>query len=517
MSQSSEKSERIAKNTLLLYLRMLFLMLVTLYTSRIILNVLGVEDYGIYNVVGGVVAMFSVISGSLSAAISRFITYELGKGDKRRLVKIFSTSVNIQFGLSLIIVLLAETIGLWFLNYKMNIPDERMTAANWVLQFSILTFIVNLISVPYNACIIAHERMSAFAYISILEAISKLGIAFFIKISPIDRLIFYSLLICFVSILIRFTYSWYCKKNFSECHYHMILNKSLLKEMSSFASWNFIGSAAGILRTQGINVVLNLFFTTAVNAARGISVQVNTAVTSFVNNFMTALNPQITKSYACGDFIYMNKLIYQGSRLSFYLLLFLSLPIIIETETILTLWLNIVPKHTIIFVQLILIFAMCEAISGPLITAMLATGDIKKYQIIVGGTNLLNLPISYFLFRFYDFTDFPEIALVVAIILSVICLFQRLWLLKKMINLDYISFLTQVILNVALVALVSFCIPFFVHLLLPNTTLLSVGNIINSFICSAISILYVGCKKKERQFVFTKIKGILSIIKKHGK
>ena len=338
MSDTSTNNKRIAKNTLLLYVRMLFMMAVSLYTSRVILNALGVEDYGIYNVVGGVVAMFSIISGSLSAAISRFITFELGKGDIDKLKKTFSAAVTIQLLLSLIIVILIESVGVWFLNFKMTIPSDRMAAANWVLQFSIVTFVINLVSVPYNATIIAHERMSAFAYISILEAVGKLAIAFLIMVSPIDRLVFYAILMCGVAVIVRLTYGYYCKRHFSECRYSFRWDKEILVKMFGFAGWNFIGASSAILRDQGGNIVINLFYGPAVNAARGIAMQVNGAVTGFVSNFMTALNPQITKSYAAGDRAYMMTLIYQGARLSFYMLLLLSLPVFLNTHYILVIW-----------------------------------------------------------------------------------------------------------------------------------------------------------------------------------
>lgn len=503
MSQSSEKSKRIAKNTLLLYLRMLFLMLVTLYTSRIILNVLGVEDYGIYNVVGGVVAMFSVISGSLSAAISRFITYELGKGDKRRLVKIFSTSVNIQLGLSLIIVLLAETIGLWFLNYKMNIPYERMTAANWVLQFSILTFIVNLISVPYNACIIAHERMSAFAYISIFEVVGRLSVAFLIFISPIDKLIFYAILMCIVALIVRFAYGSYCRHHFDECKYHFVFDKFLLKQMAGFAGWNFIGATSAVLRDQGGNIIINIFCGPAVNAARGIAFQVNSAIQGFVSNFMTALNPQITKSYASGDKDYMMTLIFQGARLSFYMLLLLSLPVLVNTHYILVLWLKIVPEHTVPFIQLVLIFAMSESISHPLITAMLATGCIRNYQIVVGGLQMMNLPISYIMLRL---GCIPETVMIVAICISQCCLAARLYMLRGMIGLSARKYLKNVYVNVFIVTAVSSFIPFMLALNMEESFLNFVTSSCVAIASTGFTIYYIGCDKKERQFVTDKLR-----------
>ena len=508
MTNSSSNNKRIAKNTLLLYIRMLFLMVVSLYTSRVVLNALGVEDFGIYNVVGGVVAMFSMLSGSLSAAITRFITYELGTGNRENLKKIFSSAVTIQIGLAVVIILLAEAVGVWFLNVKMNIPEERIVAANWVFQFSILTFSINLISVPYNASIIAHERMSAFAYISILEALGKLVIAFLITVSPMDRLIFYSLLMCAVALLVRLVYGYYCKKHFEECTYHFLWDKELLKRMFGFAGWNFIGASSAVLRDQGGNVVINLFCGPVVNAARGIASQVNTAVHGFVSNFMTALNPQITKSYASGNRDYMMTLIFQGARLSFYMLLVLSLPIFVNTYYILTLWLKIVPEHTASFVQLILLFGLSESISNPLITAMLATGKIRNYQLVVGGLQLMNLPVSYILLRI---GLFPEIVIVVAIILSQCCLVARLLMLHRMIKLSIRKYLKKVYVNVCAVTLVSSIIPC-TYAKYNTTDTLGEFIVITlmSMLCVCVTIYYIGCTKKERDFINNKLKYYIS-------
>lgn len=510
MSDTSQNNKRIAKNTLLLYFRMLFMMAVNLYTSRVVLHVLGVEDFGIYNVVGGVVAMFSVISGSLSAAISRFITYELGKGDKEKLTRIFSSSVTIQLGLGLIILLLAEAIGVWFLNEKMAIPENRMYAANWVFQLSILTFIINLISVPYNAAIIAHEKMSAFAYISILEVVAKLIIVYMLLLSPIDKLIFYAILMASVALIIRFVYGFYCKRHFGECTYHFIFDKELLKKMFGFAGWNFIGASSAVLRDQGGNIVINLFCGPTVNAARGIAYQVNTAISGFVNNFMTALNPQITKSYAAGDKEYMMTLIYQGARLSFYILFILSLPVIINAHYILTLWLKIVPEHTTLFVQLVLIFAMSESISNPLITAMLATGRIRNYQIIVGGLQLLNLPISYILLRY---GCIPETVLIVAICISQCCLAARLYMLRGMIGLSVRKYISKVYFNVLIVSAVSSILPV---LLAANTEETFINFICSCFVslfASFVVIYFIGCSGKERQFINGKVNKIINKIR----
>lgn len=502
MQGTSANNKRIAKNTLLLYFRMLFMMAVNLYTSRVVLNVLGVEDFGIYNVVGGVVAMFSMLSGSLSAAITRFITYELGTDNQENLKKIFSSSVTIQIALAIIIILLAEVIGIWFLNAKMNIPDTRIMAANWVFQFSILTFAINLVSVPYNASIIAHERMSAFAYISILEAIGKLAIAFLIVISPMDKLIFYAILMCAVALVARFAYGTYCKKHFEECTYHFIFDKNLLKRMFSFAGWNFIGATSAVLRDQGGNVVINLFCGPAVNAARGIAFQVNTAISGFVTNFMTALNPQITKSYASGDRDYMTTLIYQGARLSFYMLLLLSLPVLVNTHYILGLWLKIVPDHTVLFVQLVLVFAMSESISNPLITAMLATGKIRNYQLVVGGLQMMNLPISYILLRM---GMFPEVVIVVAIVISQFCLAARLLMLREMIGLSVRKYLKKVYLNVLAVMVIATILPFLMTNVLTESFLNFILSSLVSLICTGITIYYVGCNKAEQQFVLNKL------------
>lgn len=511
MTNSSENNKRIAKNTLLLYFRMLFMMAVSLYTSRVVLNALGVEDFGIYNVVGGVVAMFSMLSGSFSSAITRFITYELGTGNWNNLKRIFSSAVTIQIGLATLIILLAEAVGVWFLNVKMSIPDARITAANWVFQFSILTFAINLISVPYNASIIAHERMSAFAYISILEALGKLAIAFLIVVSPMDKLIFYVILMCAVALIVRFAYGIYCKRHFEECTYHFIFDKELLKRMFGFAGWNFIGATSSVLRDQGGNVVINLFCGPSVNAARGIAFQVNNAVSGFVTNFMTALNPQVTKSYAAGDCDYMMTLIFQGARLSFYMLLLLSLPVLINTHYILGLWLKIVPGHTVLFVQLVLVFAMSESISNPLITAMLAAGRIRHYQLVVGGLQLMNLPVSYILLRM---GMFPEVVIVTAIVISQCCLVARLLILRGIIGLSVRKYLKKVYINVLVVTILASVFPF----LLAGRMEESFTNfILLSFvavICTGITIYYAGCNQTERKFVWNKLHTIKNRLNK---
>ena len=510
---SANDSKRIAKNTLLLYGRMIFLMLISLYTSRVILQALGVTDFGIYNAVGGFVAMFSVLTGSLSAAISRFITFELGKGDQDRLTRIFSTALIIQLLIGLAIIVLVEAFGVWFLNHKMSIPTERLGAANWVLQFSLITFAINLLSVPYNATIIAHERMSAFAYISLLEAGCKLLIAFLVTYAPFDRLVFYVLLMCLVALLIRSTYALYCKRHFDECRVRWHFDRGLFREIAGFAGWNFIGASAGVLRDQGVNVLINIFCGPAVNAARGIAMQVSAAVGQFCQNFLTALNPQITKSYAQGERGYLMTLVFQGSRLGFYLLFLLSLPILMETHAVLQLWLKIVPEHAVEFVRLILIYAMTESISYPLITLMLATGRIRNYQIVVGGCQMLNFPLAYVLLRI---GLPPESTVVLSIVVACLCLGTRLYMLRGMVKLPVRRFLLKVVLNILTVSLLSATLPYLIMVNMPESLtrfFIVVGiSLLSTLLCA----FYVGCSKAERHFVLTKASVLLQKIR-HAK
>lgn len=431
MDNYAHRGTRIAKNTLMLYVRMLVLMLVGLYTSRVVLEALGESDFGVYGVVGGVVAMFTIISGALNSAVSRFITFEMGKGPEAQLNKVYSTAVTIQLILGVIVVVLAEPIGLWFINNEMTIDPARIPAAEWVLHFSLLAFVINLMSVPQMASITAHEKMSAYAYIGILDAGLRLITALLIAHSAGDRLVQYAALMAVTVALVRIAYGIYCRLNFEECRYRAVFDRKLVGEMFAFAGWNFVGVTSGVLRDQGGNILINLFAGvagTAVNAARGIAVQLNGAVQSFVTNFMTAVNPQITKSYAAGDLGYMFSLVRKSSKMSFFLLLMLVLPLILNTEAVLDIWLTEVPNHTVLFVQLFLLFALSESLSNPMITAMLATGRIRNYQLVVGGIQLLNIPFSYI---FLKMGSAPEVTVVVAIVLSQICLAARLIMLSR--------------------------------------------------------------------------------------
>lgn len=493
---TDSRTRRIARNTLMLYIRMFALLLVGLYTSRVVLEALGENDYGIYNVVGGVVAMFTIISGALNSAVSRFITFEMGKGAAARLNEVYSTAVTIQFIIALTVVAAAEPIGLWFIENEMTIDPSRIPAAKLVLHFSILAFVINLMSVPQMASITAHEKMSAYAAIGVLDGLLRLPVAFMIMRSPMDRLVYYAALMAAVVLIVRGAYGIYCRTHFPECRYRPVFEKPLMKEMFSFAGWNFIGVSAGVLRDQGGNILVNLFYGTAVNAARGIAVQLNAAVQGFVTNFMTAVNPQITKSYASGDKAYMLSLIRRSSRMSFFLLFVIALPILFNTEYLLSIWLKDVPAHTVMFVRLFLVFALCESISNPLITAQLATGKIRNYQLVVGGLMLLNIPVSYI---FLKHGAAAEITVAVAIAISLVCLAARLVMLRGMIGLSIRKFVSDVCLKIVLVVVISLILPIAIYNVLPDGF---AGFVISAAVCVAVSgsaVLFMGLDGKERK------------------
>lgn len=504
MSNHSENTKRIAKNTMMLYCRMLFSMLISLYTSRVVLNTLGVEDYGIYNVVGGFVAMFSLISGSLSSSVGRFLTFELGRGDMDRLKRTYSTSLLIHIVLAVIIFVSMETIGVWFLNNKLTIPTERIYAANWVFQASIFSFMFGLLAVPYNALIVAHERMSAFAYIGILEITLKLAIVLFVAHCPFlfDKLITYSLLLTGLGILMRFVYVSYCRRNFSESEFHLKIDKSYLKEMASFAGWNFIGCSALLLKNQGTDVLLNLYFGPVVNAARGIASVVNGAISSFSGNFMTALNPQITKSYAANDREYSQLLVERGARFSFFIMFIFALPIFLEADFVLTIWLKQYPEHTVNFVRLILVLSFCDIVSNTLITLQSATGKIRNYQLAVGITLLMNFPLSY-ICLYWDCP--PESVLVVAVFVSIACMVLRLYFVQQSTQLSIRRFLLKVCVRILFVVVCSSILPIIFRSNMEYGCLrfLVVGAI--SVLSSGVMILLLGCTKGERNFIIENV------------
>lgn len=501
---SSSKTNIIARNTFFLYFRMLLMMFISLYTSRVILKTLGIEDYGVYNVVGGFIAMFGVVNGALSSSISRYLTFEIGRKDNIKLKRVFSTSLNIQFCLALIIVIVAEFFGVWFLNEKMNIPPERMFAANWVFQCSLVAFIINMVSLPYNACIIAHEKMSAFAYISIFEAMLKLLIVFMLCLTHYDRLIVYAVLYMLVGIVLRVIYGIYCRNNFSECAYSLFIDKKLLKEMTKFASWNLSGNILWIVNSQGVGILMNVFFGVVVNASIGIATQVNNAVISMIGNFTTAVNPQITKSFAINDYSYMRNLIFKSSKFSSYMVLLLGIPLFYEINTVLAIWLDEVPKYAAIFVKLYIINTLfTNAMSNSLISGILSIGKLKKTQISTNIISLFYLPLSYLA---YSFGGGPEISLIILCLLGPITLFCRVYFIKKYINLSLKEYYHMVVSPVCIVGILCVFIPLPFHLFINNSyiRLITVSSI--SFICSLCIMYLLGLTNSEKIFLKAKLK-----------
>ena len=504
MDTNVHRGTRIARNTLMLYVRMLVLMLVGLYTSRVVLEALGETDFGVYSVVGGVVAMFTIISGALNSAVQRFITFEMGKGEEARLNKVYSTAVNIQLALGVIVVLLAEPIGLWFISNEMTISPDRIPAAQWVLHFSLIAFVINLMSVPQMASITAHERMSAYARIGILDAMLRLATALFVAHSAGDRLVLYAAYMAVTVIIVRMAYVIYCRMNFEECRYRPVFDRKLTGEMFAFAGWNFVGVASGVLRDQGGNILVNLFTGPAVNAARGIAMQLNGAVQSFVTNFMTAVNPQITKSYAAGELGYMFSLVRKSSRMSFYLLVLLVLPLLLNTEAILALWLTEVPAHTVLFVRLLLIFSLSESLSNPMITAMLATGRIRNYQLVVGGIQLLNIPVSYI---FLKMGAAPEVTAVVAIALSQVCLWARLVMLSRATGFPVGEFIKSVYVKSVFVVLpCAAVVPVLFEMVKPEAIWGILSSVAVCVLWAAAAVYVIGMNSEERDMV----KGLLT-------
>ena len=507
MSLSSKTT--IAKNTVFLYIRTLIVLFISLWTSRVILQSLGVEDFGIFNAVGGLVTMFSIITGSMSSAISRFITFEIGTGNIEKLRRVFSASIIVQLAFIGIVVIVAETLGFWFLNTQMTIPSERMVAANWVFQFTLLTFCFNLLAIPYHAEVIAHEHMTTYAYVSVADNVLRWMIAFLIYISPIDRLVFYSLLMTLLSVGVRVFYQIYCSRRFVECRkVSLKADKTLIVEMGKFAGWNMFGSASMTFRSQGISILLNIFFGPLLNAAYGIANQVDAAVMSFANNFTTAFTPSITKAYAEKKYSYMQSLVMQGARFSYYLLLIFVLPILFETETILNLWLKNVPDHAVSFVRLALVFSLVEILSSTLVRAVLATGNIKKYMLIVGSLSLSTIPIAYV---FLKLGANPESTMVVAIVVLLVTLIVRMIIIQPMLEISFGTFTKLVLWPVAVVTFASAILPAVLYFTLTPNIMSFLLICALSVVSAAAASFFLGCTASERKGILSKV---MSFIKK---
>lgn len=496
MANTSANSKRIAKNTLLLYVRMLLIIIVGLYTSRIVLKTLGVSDYGIYNVVGGIVSMLAFLNSAMVAASQRFISFELGTGDYGRLKKVFCTSVSIHIALAVIILLVAETIGLWFVNTHLNIPPERMTAANWVYQCSILTLILTVVSVPYNSCIVAHEHMKAFAYVSIVEAVLKLLIVYILLMGNIDKLILYAILIVVVAFIVRMIYGVYCKRHFEECSYRFVFDYKLFKEMFAFAGWSVIGNLGFSFKDQGSNIILNLFFGTTVNAARGIAMQVNGIVSNFSSNFTMALNPQITKQYAAGNVEASRILVYAGCRYSFYLLLLIAIPVMVNRDYLLNLWLGNVPEYTSQFLMLALISALINVMASPLVNALQATGKIKVFQIAICIIMLCELPLAYLIL---SGGGKPYMAMYPTVLVMLVGLFARFVILKRLIPAYRLRYFTFCIVGRnLLIGIICFFLSQWIHAHFPENFVCFLLTSMLAFGISLVTIGLIGLSIGER-------------------
>lgn len=491
--------KRIAKNALFLYFRMFLTMGVGLYTSRLVLEALGVVDYGIYGLVGGIVTLFSFLNSAMASASQRYLSFDIGKNDEEQLKKTFNATVNIHFFIAFIVLVLAETIGLWFVNYKLNIPLDRMNAANWVFQFSIFSFLLAIIQVPYNALLFAREHMNVYAYLSIVETLLKLLIVFLLLQWDADKLIIYAILTFIVSFIIQTSYKLYCKKYFKESVYQFYYDKKYYKELISYSGWNLFGNIAAVARNQGSNILLNLFFGPVVNAAYGLSLMVQGIIGSFISNVQVAVNPQIVKNFSNGNSVKFLALIYKSAKFSFFGMLLIVLPVLLQTEFLLYLWLKEIPNYTIEFIQLALIYSLIETIANPLMSAAQASGKIKWYQIIIGSFIFLTLPIIWFVFKTYSN---PIYVFWVLIVNSFIALFFRVFFLNIILNDFKIKdFIMEVFLNVSIVSLIIYFLFHFMPFSNPSTLIDFIFKTIQIIVLTIGVVLIFGLNKSEKKLI----------------
>lgn len=498
MDELISTNKRIAKNTLFLYLRMFVYIIVNLYTIRVLWKVLGIDDYGIYNVVGGIVLMFSFLNNAMVASSQRFISFELGRGNKERLRKTFSISIIVHFYLAIAVLILAETIGLWFLNSKMNIPAGRIIAANWVYQCSIIAFIINVISVPYNACIVAHEHMKIYGYFGIIDVFLRLIVVLITALMPFDHLISYSFLIMLLSISWRIIYSLYCRKHFEECSFQKTKDKGLIKDMFSFAGWSFLGTLGFSVRDQGSNIIINMFFNVAVNAAKGIANQIGTVINSFANNFTMALNPQITKRYAAGQIGSMIELMMNGCKYSIILMSFIVIPLFFSAPVVLNLWLVNVAQYTVGFLRLILIMALIDSSVSPITTALQSTGKIKKFQIIISIIMISSLPLSWLCLKI---EKVPYVVLWIAIVTSIVALIYRIILLHDLIDFSYKRLVSKVYSRTIPFILISFFIGGYLYPIFKPNLIGTLGYFFSIWLLNIILIYIIALTKREQSFI----------------
>ncbi|WP_370762302.1 lipopolysaccharide biosynthesis protein [Bacteroides clarus] len=503
---ASEDNKRIAKNTLLLYVRMFFTMLVGFYTSRVVLNALGVVDYGIYNVVGGIVSTLSVLNGAMAGSTQRWITIALGKGNEAYLIKVFAVGMTAQVIIAGVVLLLIEFIGLWYLYAYAVIPADRMETAFWVFQISTFTMILNIINVPFHGAIMAHEKMGAFAFFSITDVVMKLVICFALFVTSFDKLLVYSLLLLLAFVINFICIQVYCHRKFIEARLHLAWDKVMYKEMWGLAFWTISGNLAYAGYTQGITLLINLFFGPAMNAAAGIAFQATNIINQFSANFQIALNPQITKNYAQARYQEMHQLMFRSSKFSYFLMLLFAIPLFYESHFLLQLWLGNVPDHTVLFMRLGLFIPMLMAVRNPLVTAAMANGNLKRYQFAVNGIMLLICPILYIVYKFWGIAEMSNVVLLAFLSLAIIV---SAYMLKKMVYLNFQDFMSKVLLVIIKVTILSFIIPGILYFIVPEGWKRLFALTIISICYTSAMIYCIGLDSNERIFLqsfFKKIK-----------
>jgi len=493
----NSNSTRIARNTFMLYLRQILIMLVSLFTVRMVLDILGAKDYGIYNVVASMVVFFTFLNGSMTSATQRFMNFALGQDDVSRARDVYSASFIIFMLIGVLVVILSQTVGLWFFYTQLNIPPERQGASFVVYQISIASLVIAILRTPYSATIIAYEKMSFFAFVSIAESLFRLVNVVLLKFINFDKLIVYVLLICMTEIIVVLIYKVYSNRTFEIAHFRFCHDKILFRQLLVFSGWSFFGSIAYLGRGQGTNVLINIFYGVGANAAMGIASQVGAAISSCLASFQSASSPQIIKSYSMKEYEYFMSLIFWVSKISFCLVLFFVLPLFINTEFVLRIWLNNVPEYTVTFAQLVLLSPLISAISGPLSTSIRATGDIKKYQLVAGCFMLACLPLSFFLLS-VGFK--PSWTIITNLTLDSLSLLWFIFYLGKMINLNVISFFYNVMAPVFIIAGVTFAITSFFGSLFDDWNRLFITCIVSSI--TIICLMYlIGLNKNEKKIV----------------
>lgn len=486
---------------------MLFMMAIGLFTSRVILNALGISDMGLMSVAGSVITMFTFLNATLTSGTQRFISYAIGENNAQRLRAVFKSAMTLHLLLAIIIFFLGETLGLWYVCNKLNVEPGRFQAAMWCYQLSIISTVVGMVQLPFNSALIAHEKMNIYAYMTIFDAVFKLLAAYLIQIVCFDRLIFYSILIFAAELLSTFLYNLYCRKHFKECSFSFGYDKGIFRNMLSFSGWNTLGCLAAMGQGTGVNLIINSFCGTVVNGARGIAFQANGWVTRFVENFMVALNPQIIKSYASGDIQRMSSLVINGARFGCYLFLLLGIPLFVEIEFVLKLWLGQCPEHTVAFMRIVMIETLFKTMGTPTVTAMHATGQMKLLNITVGSILLLIVPVSYVCFRL---GLSPEQVLLINIIPWIVVPFIRVFLVKKYSQGKFPvgQYLYQVVLKTTAMALLMFVpIWLFSYYMQSYTDWIRFCAIFtSSLVFSAMVIYYIGLEQKYRILLVEKLK-----------